>query len=260
MSPRRAAVVDPGQAALGASRLFMSFGKRGRLRAPNPGKAEMVFRDRTEAGKRLAAALARYRGQDVVVFALPRGGAPVAAPIAEALHAPLDLILVRKVGAPDQPELAMGAVADGGAAVVARNEDVIRMLGVGEAEFDAECRAELAEIERRRDAYLGGRPRAPIEGRIAIVVDDGVATGATTRAALRAVRAGRPKSLILATPVAPPDTLDSLRAECDDIVCLEVRADFGAIGQFYADFSQVKDAEVVAILDRYGLRRSTSPG
>ena len=220
----------------------------------------MVFRDRTEAGERLAAALAPYGGQDVVVFALPRGGAPVAAPIAEALHAPLDLILVRKVGTPYQPELAMGAVADGGAAIVVRNEDVMRMAGIGEAEFEAACKVALAEIERRRSAYLGGRPRAPIEGRIAIVVDDGVATGATTRAALRAARAGRPKSLVLATPVAPPDALEALRLECDDIVCLEVRSDFGAIGRFYADFSQIEDAEVVAILDRAALRRDASPG
>ncbi len=219
----------------------------------------MIFRDRTEAGKRLAAALAPYRGQSVVVFALPRGGAPVAAPIAEALQAPLDLVLVRKVGAPGQPELAMGAVADGGAAVVVRNEDVIQMAGVSQAEFDAACKAEFAEIERRRKAYLGGRPRAAVEGRVAIVVDDGVATGATTRAALRAVRAGRPKSLVLATPVAPPDALASLREECDDIVCPEIHSEFGAIGRFYADFRQIEDAEVIAILDRLGPKRNSSP-
>jgi putative phosphoribosyl transferase len=217
----------------------------------------MIFRDRAEAGRRLADALARYKGQDVVVFALPRGGAPVAAPIAKRLHAPIDLVLVRKIGAPDQPELAMGAVADGGGAVVVRNEDVIRMDNVSNAEFDAVCRRELAEIERRRKAYLGGRPRAGVEGRIAIVVDDGVATGATTRAALRAVRAGRPKSLVLATPVAPPGALESLRAECDEIVCLEVRRDFMAIGQFYHDFRQIADEEVVSILNEAGVRGET---
>ena len=210
----------------------------------------MVFHDRTEAGRRLAAKLAHYKGEAAVVFALPRGGVPVAAPIAAMLQAPLDLVLARKIGAPFQPELAMGAVADGGSPVVVRNEDVIAMAGVDEAEFDAACRRELAEIERRRHLYLGARIRPEAVGRVAIVVDDGVATGATTRAALRAVRARRPKTLVLAVPVAPPDVLEALRGEADEIICLEVRADFGAIGYFYADFHQLDDREVIAVLDR----------
>src|SRR3974390_2270845 len=137
----------------------------------------MPFRNRTEAGERLAEALKKHAGEDVVVFALPRGGVPVAAPIAVALHAPLDLVLVRKLGVPFQPELAMGAVADGGQAIVVRTEDIIFAIGLGEAEFEAVRRRELAEIERRRRAYLGGRSRPEARGRLAIVVDDGVATG-----------------------------------------------------------------------------------
>ena len=211
-----------------------------------------AFHDRTEAGRRLAAQLAKYKGQDIVVFALPRGGAPVAAPIAETLHAPIDLVLVRKIGVPFQPELAMGAVADGGEPVIVRNEDVIAMASVSEAAFERARGLEELEIERRRRLYLGGRERPDARGRVAIVVDDGVATGATTRAALRAVRALEPKRLVLATPVAPIDTLESLRAEVDEIVCLESRADFGAIGFFYDDFRQIGDDEVAAILDRFG--------
>lgn len=210
-----------------------------------------MFQDRAEAGRRLAARLARYKGQDAVVFALPRGGVPVAEPVAAMLRAPLDLVLARKIGVPRQPELAMGAVADGGSPVVVRNEDVIAMAGVDEAEFDAVCQRELAEIERRRRSFLGTRGPSEVEGRVAIVVDDGVATGATTRAALRAVRARRPKTLVLAVPVAPPDALESLESEADEIICLEVHADFGAIGYFYADFHQLDDREVIAILDRF---------
>ncbi|HEX5377011.1 MAG TPA: phosphoribosyltransferase family protein, partial [Phenylobacterium sp.] len=145
----------------------------------------MPFRNRTEAGRRLADALTHYRGQDVVILALPRGGAPVAAEVAEALGAPLDLVLVRKIGAPFHEELAMGAVADGGQPLTIRNEDIIRMLGISDETFDAVRDRQLEEIERRRSAYVSGRPRVDVEGRVAIVIDDGVATGATTLAALR---------------------------------------------------------------------------
>ncbi|MEK4032654.1 phosphoribosyltransferase family protein [Methylocystis sp. IM3] len=213
----------------------------------------MPFIDREEAGRRLAEELApRVSGEDVVVFALPRGGAPVAAPIAEALNAPLDLALVRKIGAPYQPELAMGAVADSGTPVVVRNEDVIELLGVSEARFDEACARECAEIGRRRGLYLGTRSRADAKGRTAIVVDDGVATGATTRAALRAVRIQAPKRLILAVPVASTEALELLRAEADEILCLEAHEYFRGVGGYYADFQQVGDAEVIALLDRYG--------
>ena len=214
----------------------------------------MSFRDRSEAGRRLADALSAYAGQDVVVLALPRGGVPVGAEIAAALHAPLDLVLVRKIGAPRHEELAMGAVADGGQAFTVRNEDVISMLGVDERTFDGVRKQELAEIERRRAAYLRGRPAEPLAGRVAIVVDDGVATGATTRAALQAVRARGPAKLVLATPVAPTDVLADLRLVADEVVCLEDHAAFGAIGFYYADFGQVSDEEVGDILSRFGPR------
>ena len=174
----------------------------------------------------------------------------LAAEIAQALRAPLDLVLVRKIGAPFQEELAIGAVANGGQAVTVRNDDVIRMLGVDDRTFDAIRDRQLAEIERRRAAYLQGRPTQDLKGRIAVVVDDGVATGATTRAALRAVRARGPAKLVLATPVAPTDVLAELRREADEVVCLETHAAFGAIGFYYADFSQVSDEQVTGILSR----------
>jgi predicted phosphoribosyltransferase len=212
----------------------------------------LPFQDRQEAGRRLAGALERFKGPDTVVFALPRGGVPVAAQIAKTLGAPLDLVLVRKIGVPFQPELAMGAIADGGELVVARNEDVIALAGVTETQFHRAVSHETAEIERRRRLYLGGRDRVDAKGRTAIVVDDGVATGATTRAALRAVRARAPKKLILAVPVAPTESLDELRAEADEIICLESHEYFLGVGCYYADFSQTEDNEVIDLLDRYG--------
>ncbi len=211
----------------------------------------MPFADRTDAGRQLAQALARYKGEPAVVLALPRGGVPVAAEVAAALGAPLDLILVRKIGVPFQPELAMGAVVDGDKPLIVRNEDVLALTGIDREEFDAVCRAELAEIERRRSRYLGSRARAAVEGRVAIVIDDGIATGATTRAALRATRARKPKKLILAVPVAPTESLAAMREEADEVVCLEDHDDFGAIGYYYADFRQTSDKEVTDALARF---------
>lgn len=210
----------------------------------------MPFTDRTDAGRQLAKTLANYRDQRPVILALPRGGVPVAAEIAAALDAPLDLVLVRKIGVPFQPELAMGAVVDGREPVVVRNEDVIRLAGVSEQEFNATRDQQLAEIERRRKLYLGDRPHPDITGRVVIVVDDGIATGATTRAALQATRLRKPSKLVLAVPVAPTDTLNKLQDEADAIICLEDYENFGAIGLFYSDFSQVSDSEVIAILAR----------
>jgi putative phosphoribosyl transferase len=211
----------------------------------------MVFLDRADAGKRLAAALVSYKDQDAVVLALPRGGVPVAAEIAAALGAPLDIILVRKIGSPDQPELAMGAIVDGAEPIVIRNEDVIRMMGVTEREFEAASAGELAEIERRRQRFSSkGRP-AEISGRVAIVVDDGVATGATARAALRAMRKRGPRKLVLAVPVAAPDIIAALRREVDEVVCLEAPKHFNAVGSFYRDFRQLRDEDVTAILARF---------
>jgi putative phosphoribosyl transferase len=220
----------------------------------------MPFVDRIDAGQKLAGALRKYATEKPVVLALPRGGVPVAAQVAAALHAPLDLILVRKIGVPYQPELAMGAVVDGGQPVTVRNEDVIRLAGVSEQEFEATCHRELAEIERRRKRYLGNRPHPQIEGSTAIVIDDGIATGATIRAALRATRARHPKRLVLAAPVAPTSTLTELRSEADEVVCLEDYEPFGAIGLFYRDFRQISDEEVIAILARFPVpQQAASP-
>ena len=209
----------------------------------------MPFRDRSDAGRRLAEALQSYRAQRPIVFALPRGGVPVAAEVCAALDAPLDLIIARKIGVPIQPELAMGAVAEGGEPV--RNEDVIALVGITDAEFAAVCERERREIGRRRRRYLGNRPAVEVAGRPAIVIDDGIATGATMRAALLAVRARKPQKVVLAVPVAPTSTLDALRADADEIVCLEDHEPFGAIGLFYRDFTQVSDEEVVSMLARH---------
>lgn len=211
----------------------------------------MPFRDRSDAGQKLAAALTGYKDDQPVILALPRGGVPVAAEVAAALNAPLDLILVRKIGVPFQPELAMGAVVDGGAPMIVRNEDVIQLAGINESDFKSVCDSELAEIERRRQSYLGNRERVDVTGRTAIVIDDGIATGATTRAALRATRMRNPRKLVLAVPVAPTENLAVMRAEADEVVCLEDHEFFGAIGFYYRDFRQVSDEEVIEMLRRF---------
>ena len=209
----------------------------------------MTFNDRCEAGRKLAEALRHYRGKDAVVLALPRGGVPVAAEVAASLDAPLDLLLVRKVGVPWQPELAMGAVIDGDEPITVRNEDIIGLANVTDADFEAAAKAELAEIERRRKRYIGERPRPAIKDRVAIIIDDGIATGATVRAAIRGLRRKEPKKIVLAVPVAPPDTVDALRDEVDELVCLEAPEMFRAISLHYREFRQVSDAEVTRILD-----------
>ncbi len=216
----------------------------------------MSFRNRSDAGRKLAMRLKKYKDQHPVILALPRGGVPVASEVAAALGAPIDLVIVRKIGVPSQPELAMGAVVDGKSPIVIRNEDVIRLAGVDEAEFQEVCRQELAEIERRRHRYLGGRERAGVKNHVAIVIDDGIATGATTRAALRATRMREPKKLILAVPVAPTDTLAEMQGEADEVICLEDHEIFGAIGYFYDDFRQTSDEEVIDILARFPVHRT----
>lgn len=219
----------------------------------------MPFKDRSEAGRKLAGKLVEYKDQQPVVLALPRGGVPVAAEVAQALNAPLDLVLVHKIGVPFQPELAMGAIVDGKSPIIVRNEDVIGVVGVDDKRFKAICAKQLAEIERRRMLYLGDRPRAEVSGRTIIVVDDGIATGATMRAALRATRQRGPKRLILAVPVAPPDAIADLREEADEVVCLETHALFGAIGAYYLDFRQVEDDDVSRLLALFPVLEAKSP-
>jgi predicted phosphoribosyltransferase len=196
----------------------------------------------------LAERIAALELKDPVVLGLPRGGLPVAFEIAARLKAPLDVVLVRKIGHPWQPELAIGAVVDGSEPQLVKNEEA--MLGLPDAErvlAEGEAR-ELKEIDRRRALYLGSRPRAVIAGRSAIVVDDGIATGATMRAALIATRRLGPAKLVLAVPVAPADVLEELRTEVDDVVCLATPEPFYAIGLWYQDFHQLTDKEVIALL------------
>lgn len=208
-----------------------------------------TFADRTEAGQRLARALRAYAGRaDLLVLALPRGGVPVAFEVARALGAPLDLLLVRKLGVPGQEELAMGAIASGGIRVL--NREVIAATGVGEAEIEATAAREQRELERRAGAYRGERPPPGIAGRCVILIDDGLATGATMRAGLAALRPQHPATLVVAVPVAPSDTLARLRAEADDVVFLEAPEHFYAIGAWYRDFRQIDDDQVRELLAR----------
>jgi putative phosphoribosyl transferase len=211
---------------------------------------QALFADRSEAGRRLAERLLRFKDERPVVLALPRGGVPVGFEVAQALDAPLDLVLVRKIGAPFQPELAVGAVVDGGRAETVVNEDLVREFQIPESYIAEESARQLEEIERRRNLYLAESTRAPVEGHTAIVVDDGIATGATMEAALHATRRANPKRLVLATPVAPPDTIARLRPQADEVVCLATPRLFAAIGAFYEDFRQLSDEEVVDLLRR----------
>jgi putative phosphoribosyl transferase len=208
-----------------------------------------VFANRTEAGRLLARELLALKLVEPVVLALPRGGVPVAAEVAALLHAPLDLLLVRKIGAPAHRELAVAAIAEGPSREPVIDRETLEMTGTTQAYIDREAKAELKEIARRRSTYLHDRKRVPIEGRTALVVDDGIATGTTVRAALRSLRSRKPARLVLAVPVAPPEVVAALRSEVDDLVCLSQPAFFSAVGLHYADFRQVSDDEVIAIMN-----------
>jgi len=225
---------------------------------PGPtGPAEIApplpFADRTEAGRALARRLAAADlPEPRVVLALPRGGVPVAAEVARALHAPLDLLLVRKIGAPDQPELAVAALADGTPPRLVIDERACRLAGVDRDDLDERARQASAEIARRRLRYLGDRARVAVAGTTAIVIDDGLATGTTARAALAALRDLGPARRILAVPVGAAESVAALRAECDAVVCLAEPVPFLAIGLHYRDFHQVGDDEVLAALGAAG--------
>jgi len=207
-----------------------------------------VFSNRRDAGRQLAQRLAHLKAQRPVVLALPRGGVPVGFEIASALDAPLDLVLVRKIGVPWQPELALGAVTDGGDPEVFIDRRLVSELAIPEDWIAEETARQIHEIERRRRVYGAGYAPLEIAGRPVIVVDDGIATGATMRVALRATRRRNPSLLILAVPVAAEDTLASLQSEVDEIACLQSPADLRAIGFFYRDFHQLSDAEVSKFL------------
>ncbi len=208
----------------------------------------IVYSTREQAGRMLARRLMSHAGSGLVVLGIPRGGLPVAKEVADALRAPLDVIVVRKLGAPGQAELGIGAVVDGDHPRTIFNQGIIGSLGISDEYIDTEVARQLKEAKRREAAYRGGRARIPLAGKTVIVVDDGIATGSSVRAALRGVRRQKPARLILAVPVAPPETIEALRSEADEIVCLETPEDFFAVGQFYRDFHQVTDDEVREIL------------
>ena len=210
----------------------------------------MQFADRAEAGRRLARRLLHLKDKRPVVLALPRGGVPVGFEVASALGAPLDLVLVRKIGAPYQEELAIGAIANGEHPELVTSDELVAGIGVSKTYLEQTKAAALREIERRRHAYLGDRPPVDVTGCTAIVVDDGIATGATMQAALRATRRRKPAHLVLAVPAAPPDVIARLRAEVDEAVCLETSKNFFAVGQFYRSFKQLSDDEVIALLEK----------
>jgi len=214
------------------------------------------FRNREEAGRELAEALADYDERpDVLVLALPRGGVPVGAEVAHALGVPLDLMLVRKLGVPGHEELAMGAIASGGIRVL--NEDVVGVLELDEAAISAAERGERHELERRDEAYRHGRPPVDVSGRTVILVDDGLATGATMRAAVAALKGQQPERIVVAVPVAPPQTCEVLRDEADEVVCLAAPDPFMAIGVWYAEFPQLTDDEVRELLGRLWAREES---
>jgi putative phosphoribosyl transferase len=217
-----------------------------------------MFRDRADAGRQLAEELKRRLGdEDVVVLGLPRGGVPVAFEVARELDAPLDVIVVRKLGVPYQPELGMGAIGEDGVRVL--NDQVLAMARVGEDEVAAVERSERAELERRATRFRGDRPRASLVGRSAVVVDDGIATGSTARAACQVARAHGASRVILAVPVAPRSSLASLAEVADELVCLATPEPFFAVGQFYGNFSQTSDEEVVELLERAAMRAVPPP-
>jgi putative phosphoribosyl transferase len=205
------------------------------------------FRNRTDAGRQLAEKLAAYAGRpEILVLALPRGGVPVAYEVARALGAPLDVFVVRKLGVPGYEELAMGAVATGGVRVL--NDEIVQGLGISEHEIDAAVAREMQELARREQLYRGDRPPPEVGGRTVILVDDGLATGATMRAAVEASRQQQPARTVVAVPTASPDTCEALKAEADDVICDMTPDPFFAVGHWYEDFTQTTDDEVRELL------------
>jgi predicted phosphoribosyltransferase len=209
----------------------------------------MQFADRADAGRALADALSHLGGQDeLLVLGLPRGGVVVAYEVAKALEAPLDVLIVRKLGAPQNPEFGFGAIASGGVRYL--DDDTVRMLNLDEQVIRQVEAGERQELQRRSKAFRGDRPEPQIEGKVVIVVDDGLATGGTAKAAISAIRQGKPAKTVLAVPVAPPETVERIRRDVDELVCLFTPGHFGAIGQFYRNFTQTTNEEVVELLNK----------
>lgn len=210
-----------------------------------------MFLDRVDAGKKLAQQLMQYAGRDdVVVLGIPRGGVPVAFEVAQALHAPLDILLVRKLGTPGQKELAMGAIASGGVRIL--NEEVVRGLRISEAEIASAVAEQQAELQRREELFRGVRPPVSIQDKIVILVDDGIATGSSMLAAIDALRSLHPRKIVVATPVAPSSAETRIKEVADEFVCVLIPEWFFAIGEFYRSFRQTEDEEVRDLLDRAG--------
>lgn len=209
----------------------------------------MIFGDRVDAGRRLAEKLRAYANrEDVVVLGIPRGGVPVAFEVAAALNAPLDVFLSRKLGVPGQEELAFGAVATGGVRVL--DQELIEAVGISKQEIEQITQKVRAELERRERVYRGARPPFNLEGKVAILIDDGIATGSSMRAAINALRQLKPARVVVAVPVAPLSTCNRLKSDVDELICVHMPESFYAIGQFYADFSQVADEEVTNLIHR----------
>jgi len=208
----------------------------------------LIFQDRNDAGRRLAAQLTRYRDENLVVLALPRGGVVVGFEIARALHAPLDVLVARKLGAPGHEEFGIGAIAPGGVRVLDR--EAMHWLGISDTQLDAITARETVELERRRRLYRGDRPPLDLRAKTVILVDDGLATGVTARAAVESIRQQQPQFLVLAVPVCASETAAALRSQVDDLVCAAIPPNFRAVGLWYEDFAQVSDEEVIDLLER----------
>jgi putative phosphoribosyl transferase len=218
---------------------------------------KLPFEDRTQAGRLLGEALAEYaKRSDVVVLALPRGGVPVGFEVALMIDAPLDIMLVRKLGTPGQEELAMGAIASGGVCVL--NPDIVAVIDISQEAIEAVAATERQELERRERVYRGNQPPPAVENHCLILVDDGLATGASMLAAVSALRQRKPASIVVAIPVAPSDTVQRLKQEADEVVCLATPEPFSAVGRWYREFSQTSDDEVKSLLERAGSMSTTS--
>jgi putative phosphoribosyl transferase len=214
----------------------------------------MVFADRQEAGQRLAALLHGYAGKDAVVFGVPRGGVVVAAEVANALDLPLDVFVLRKLGVPGHEELAFGAIASGGVRFI--DAKAVAVLGLSVAAIESVTLAETTELARRKNAYRGSRPPLDVRGKVVLLVDDGIATGASILAGVTALRQGRPDKIIVAVPVAPRSAVEYLQHHADEVVCVQVPSRFYGVGQFYQDFSQITDETVLSLLQQADTKAS----